>query len=278
MTAWQVDCYRRPVQTEYGQPLWELVVCEPDGMTRAIAWCPQNQINTAWVVDQLQAAAQDGLPSQIRVFRPQTLNLLEEAGKQLGITVVGDRTLPALKQILQQRTVAYAELLGYTGQPYDPLALDSPAPNPVPETLWGDRWRFGAINAADFLPAFEHKPIPLRSIPDPSTPVALGLASTQPIPGVIIDGGRVSMRLARWLSEQNPAFLNYIPGDPDGLILESGLVDRWVLATFDDPEVKTAAKTFQERQHKAQGLHFLLVQPDDSGITYSGLWLLRRLS
>jgi hypothetical protein len=58
-------------------------------------------------------------------------------------------------------------------------------------------------------------------------------------------------------------------------MLEAGLVDRWVLTTFSDPEVNTAAQSFQQRQQAALGLHFLLVQPDDSGMTYSGFWLLR---
>lgn len=82
------------------------------------------------------------------------------------------------------------------------------------------------------------------------------------------------MPLARWLQQIQPVALNYIPGDPDGLILEAGLVDRWVLTTFTDADVITAAKTFQSRQQAAKGLHFLLVQPDDSGMTYSGFWLL----
>jgi hypothetical protein len=84
------------------------------------------------------------------------------------------------------------------------------------------------------------------------------------------------MRLVRWLVDVHPVNLNYIPGDPDGLLLEAGLVDRWILATFEDEAVKAAAQTFQERQQAAKGLHFLLVQPDDAGVTYSGLWLLRR--
>ncbi|NER29619.1 MAG: DUF1092 family protein, partial [Symploca sp. SIO1C4] len=61
----------------------------------------------------------------------------------------------------------------------------------------------------------------------------------------------------------------------DGLILDAGLVDRWVVATFDDREVAAAALVYQQRQQLSKGLHFLLVQPDDSGMTYSGFWLLQ---
>ncbi|HEY9750428.1 MAG TPA: Tab2 family RNA-binding protein, partial [Allocoleopsis sp.] len=51
--------------------------------------------------------------------------------------------------------------------------------------------------------------------------------------------------------------------------------DRWVLATFEDAEVRAAAQAYEQRKQAAQGLHFLLVQPDDSGMTYSGFWLLQ---
>jgi hypothetical protein len=83
------------------------------------------------------------------------------------------------------------------------------------------------------------------------------------------------MQLARWLQDAQPVALNYIAGAPDGLILEAGLVDRWVVATFGDKEVATAAQMYEQRKQLSRGLHFLLVQPDDSGMTYSGFWLLR---
>ncbi|NEP46540.1 MAG: DUF1092 family protein, partial [Okeania sp. SIO2H7] len=81
--------------------------------------------------------------------------------------------------------------------------------------------------------------------------------------------------IAKWLEEARPFTIKYIPGEPDGLILEAGLSDRWILATFEDKEVAEAGKVFEERKEKGQGLHFLLVQPDDSGMTYSGFWLLK---
>ncbi|HEY9646817.1 MAG TPA: Tab2 family RNA-binding protein, partial [Chroococcidiopsis sp.] len=160
-------------------------------------------------------------------------------------------------------------------QPYEPIALEQPPPLPLPEQIWGQQWRFAAIAAADLVLSFQDRPIPIRSMPDALLPVNLQLPSTLSIPGVVVDGGRQSMRLARWLQAQQPAALKYIAGEPDGLILEAGLVDRWVLATFDDAEVVTAARTYQERLADSRGLHFLLIQPDDSGMTYTGFWLLQ---
>lgn len=277
MTVWQVDFYRRPLQDEAGQPLWELVVCnEKADDFGGLSLCPQRDANAAWIAQQLQYMAGGNLPEKLKVFRPQALSLVTEAAQRLGIEVEATRHVPALKRLLQRRVTDYPQMTGYTGQVYDPLVLEMPPPVPVPEALWGDRWRFGSIAAADLEPAFAAKPIPIFSMPEDLLPANLGVASTLAIPGVIIDGGRVSMRLAQWLGSVKPAFLSYIPGEPDGLILDAGLSDRWVLATFEDPDVKAAARSFQERQAKAQGLHFLLVQPDDSGMTYSGLWLLQK--
>ncbi|NET56302.1 MAG: DUF1092 family protein [Symploca sp. SIO2E6] len=157
---------------------------------------------------------------------------------------------------------------------YDPLPLNKPPPVPLPENLWGDRWRFATLPAGNIVEAFRDHPIPILQMPESLLPLNLGLASTVPVPGVVIDGGRQSMALAHWLQEAQPVSLNYIPGTPNGLILEAGLTQRWVVATFEDQEVAVAAKKYQQRQQQSQGLHFLLVQPDDSGMTYTGFWLM----
>jgi RNA-binding protein Tab2/Atab2 len=148
-------------------------------------------------------------------------------------------------------------------------------PQPLPENLWGDRWRFASLPASD-VDAFSERLIPVLEMPDSLLPIKLGVASSVAIPGVVIDGGRRSLQLARWLQDAHPVSLNFIAGAPDGLILEAGEVDRWIVATFDDPEVRPAAQMYEQRKQASKGLHFLLVQPDDSGMTYTGFWLLKR--
>lgn len=276
MSLWQADFYRRPLQDEAGEPLWEFVVCSDDRQFAAYAFCPQSQANSTWLGQQLQTLlTKETTPTAIQVFRPQSVSLLQAACQPLGILVEPTRRTPALKQLLQERAEAYRTFSNFTGQPYDPVTLDRPAPLPLPEKLWGEQWRFAAIAAQDVGPIFQHRPIPIRDLPEALLPMSLQLPSTASIPGVIIDGGRQAMTLARWLQRAKPVALQYIPGQPDGLILEAGLVERWVLTTFTDPEVIKAAQTFQERLQLAKGLHFLLVQPDDSGMTYTGFWLLR---
>lgn len=277
MTIWQADFYRRPLQDQVGNSLWELVVCQSDRTFSASAFCPQPEANSAWITQQLQRFVEHPakLPQQIQVFRPQSVSLLQAACQPLGIIVTPTRRTPALKELLQAKAQSYRTLPNYTQQPYEPVRLDQPPPLPLPENLWGDQWRFAAIDASD-LERFQHRPIPILDTPEFLSPIALQLPSTLLIPGVVIDGGRRSLPLAQWLQRAKPFALSYIPGQPDGLILEAGLVERWVLTTFEDQEVIAAAKTFQERQNQAKGLHFLLVQPDDSGMTYSGFWLLQQ--
>ena len=261
MKIWQADFYRSPQQDTAGQNVWELLICDATRNLEYVATCPQKEANSTWLTAQIQLAAGEQLPDIIQVFRPQSLSLIEAAGRNLGITVEPTRRTFALKQWLQEKQYS--------------TAIDKPPPVPLPENLWGEQWRFATLSAFDVETAFSDRPIPILHLPESLKPLNLGLSSTAPIPGVVIYGGRQSMRLARWLHEARPVELNYVAGAPDGLVLEADLVDRWIVATFEDAEVTAAAKVYQQRQQLSRGLHFLLVQPDDSGMTYSGFWLLQ---
>jgi hypothetical protein len=276
MGVWQVDFYRRPLRDATGQMLWELLICDSAGCLIYDGLCPQQYANIDWLVSQLQnVAGTSGRPDVIQVFRPQSLGLVTAAGQKLGIAVEATRRTPALKQWLQARASQYPQQDNYTGEAYNPIALDKPPPLPLPENLWGEQWRFATLSAGSIEEAFAERPIPILQMPELLLPINLGLASTLPVPGVVIDGGRQSMQLARWLQDSEPVALNYMAGAPDGLVLEAGLADRWIVATFEDQEVTAAAQTYEQRKQATKGLHFLLVQPDDSGMTYSGFWLLR---
>ncbi|MBW4687480.1 MAG: Tab2/Atab2 family RNA-binding protein [Komarekiella atlantica HA4396-MV6] len=261
MKIWQADFYRSPLQDAAGQVLWELLICDATRSFEYVATCPQSAANSSWVAEQLELAGGEKLPDIIQVFRPQSLSLIEAAGRNLGINVQPNRRTFALKQWLQEKQY--------------PLALEKPPPAPLPENLWGEQWRFASLAASDVETRFSDRPIPHLHMPEFLKPMNMGLASTIPIPGVVIYGGRQSLPLARWLHQARPVALNYISGAPDGLVLEAGLVDRWIVATFEDSEVTAAAKMYEQRKQLSRGLHFLLVQPDDSGMTYSGFWLLR---
>jgi hypothetical protein len=140
-------------------------------------------------------------------------------------------------------------------------------PLPMPEDLWGDRWQFASLPSSDLWDSLSGRMTPIQHLPEALNPIRLGLASDLFIPSMVI---------ARWLQSVQPKTLTYQanPGMPSGLIMQAGECDRYILATFEDPEVHQAGETFQQRQGLTQGLHFLLIQPDDSGMTHSGVWLL----
>lgn len=275
MVIWQADFYRRPLKDASGQPFWELLVCDETRQVEFIAMCPQSQANSTWLIEQLQQVIVTQKPDKIQVFRPQSLSLLETAGKGSGIVVEPYRNTKTLKQWLTERSTQYSQSEYYTAEPYNPVKLEQMPPLPLPDKLWGDSWKFASISAGNLQEFFADRPIPIVQIQDNFLPINIGLASVVAIPGIIINGGKKSMQLARWLEEIRPFAFNYIAGSPNGLILESGLVDRWVMATFEDAEVMDSAKTFEVRKQLAKGLHFLLVQPDDSGMTFTGFWLLQ---
>jgi hypothetical protein len=276
MVIWQIDFYRRPLQDGSGHPLWELLVCDRAGDFRHQAFCPQPEAGAGWLRGQLQILTEkNGIPERVQVFRPQALSLVETACQPLGISVEAIRRVPELKHWLEQRAQEYRTLPNYTGQAYQPLGIEKPPPMPLPENLWGDRWGFASFPAGDLMEAFADRPIPFGTMPPELSPFNLGIASGTLVPGVIITGGRRALQLSRWLQEAIPVSLTYVPGAPDGLVLEAGLNDRWIVATFEDGEMKAAGQTYQQRQKTSRGLHFLLVQPDDSGMTHSGFWLLQ---
>ncbi|MEB3160883.1 MAG: Tab2 family RNA-binding protein, partial [Synechocystis sp.] len=79
-----------------------------------------------------------------------------------------------------------------------------PPPQPLPESLWGDQWRFLAIAAQDLQAAFTAQPMRYQSLPENLWPLNLGLAADLPIPGVVIYAGRQAKALGQWLAEQQP--------------------------------------------------------------------------
>ena len=280
MHIWQADFYHLPSQLGEQQRQWELIICESNAFSPGnhlekliyTAQCSSKDANAQWLEKQLLSAAKRQLPDKIQIFRPQALGLLTVAAEKLGITVEATRNTEVLKQVSIQR---------YKNQfpDYNPLALDKPPPQALPENLWGDRWQIANIAAGQIVDLFGDRPIPICSLPEELFPINLGIASNIPVPGIVVYGGRKSMQIARWIEQKVPAFINYIPtevGKSGGFILETGLVDRWVFNTFESEQAASVAKDYEQKKQAAKGLHFLLIQPDDSGMTYTAFWLLKK--
>ena len=277
MNVWQADFYYLPSQPGTVK-LWELVICECfDSTQEKIKYkvysvqCESNQANAQWLAAQIKQIAGDKLPDKIQVFRPQTLSLLTTAAETLGIVVEATRNTSILKEVLVQRDrEKYPD--------YNPIKLERPVPQPLPGDLWGDRWQIANINAGQIVDLFIDLPIPICHLPSALFPINLGIASNVPIPGIVVYGGRKSMQIATWIEQQNPAYINYIPteiGKSGGFILETGLVDRWIFNTFESESAAEIARSYEQKKKAAKGLHFILIQPDDSGMTNTAFWLLQ---
>jgi hypothetical protein len=147
------------------------------------------------------------------------------------------------------------------------------APQPLPETLWGERWQFVGLPAQALEERLLSRPIPHRLVA--SMPSECGLSAETLVPGIMIEAGRQSMRLARWITEASPLKVTAMSRELGAVMLTTLAGEQWILTTYSDTEVHQAGQTFEQRKQGSRGLHFLLVQPDDSGVTYSGLWVLR---
>jgi hypothetical protein len=276
MKIWQADFYHHP-SSSANERQWELVICNSNIdlniHTRQpiyTAQCLSVDAHADWLKQQILLAAAGNLPDKIQVFRPQSLSLISVAADKLGIKVEATRNTQALKQALREKYQEQAN--------YNPILLEKSPPQALPENLWGDKWQIANIAAGQIIDLFSDRPIPIKSIPQEFHPINLNLASDIFIPGVVVYGGRKSMAIARWIEQQIPAFINYIPteiGKSGGFILETGLVDRWVFNTFESEQAEGIARKYEQNKQASEGLHFLLIQPDDSGMTTTAFWLLR---
>ena len=277
MNTWQADFYYLPSQPGE-KKLWELTICDHLNTTKEKTYqvysvqCYSEQANAQWLKEQIKRIAKEKLPDKIQVFRPQTLGMISAAAKQLNIVVEATRNTTVLKTVLSEK---YQDR--YPN--YDPVKLDKPVPQPLPENLWGDKWQIANIKAGQIVDLFRDRPIPICHLPEFLYPINLGVASDIFIPGIVVYGGRKSMQIAQWIEQKNPAFINYIPtevGKSGGFILETDLVDRWVFNTFESEQAAEIARNYEQNKQAAQGLHFILIQPDDSGMTYTAFWLLKQ--
>lgn len=150
----------------------------------------------------------------------------------------------------------------------------SAVPQPMPEHLWGDRWQFVRLTAEDLEFRLLERSIPLREVSPLARPSEQAIAPNALIPGVVIEAGKQSMQLARWVAQQQPVSLEAVNRELGALMLNTSH-HRWIMTTYQDKAVQKAAETFEALKPESSGIHFLLIQPDDIGTTHSGLWILR---
>ena len=282
MIIWQSDLFRYPSSNQEKNQ-WLLIVCElltdkthRDSEATIIheVQCAQSDVNAEWLTNQLKQAMKKTVPDKIQVFRPQITGLFAIAANNLNISLETTRRTTAIKEKLRQYTDNNLSVISSNNY----LNLERPIPQNLPENIWGENWNMVSITAGEIVDFATNRPIPFCDLPESLSAINAKLDPTIKIPGIVIQGGKKSLMLARWLAKEQPVALNYIAteiGKSGGLVLETGLVDRWIIATFESAAVAQAAKAYEQAKQESQGLHFLLLQPDDSGMTYTGFWLLK---
>jgi RNA-binding protein Tab2/Atab2 len=277
MESWELDLYRSPVidtaDTPH-KPLWELLVCTSDGQSLLNKFCPAAQVNAAWLQTQLQnlIAARGETPLEICAFRSASFNLAQPACQSLFIPLRKSLRAIAIQRWLAHRQEkVYPAMAGYS-PPQTVHPVQRPVPVAFPEELLPERWGFSALPAAE-LSLLRQVSIAYGDIPFWKEDWR-EWSSAAVIPGLFLIREEAKP-LTRWLEEKGPVALSYVEAESSAVLLETDTEERWILATFEDAEMKASARQFIERMGKFQGLHFIAVQPSEEDEAITGFWLLQ---
>ncbi len=273
---WEMDFNALPLRDDRDKRVWELLVCDRTGEFKQTRYCSNQDVNSVWVGERLQEFLQLAPvpPVGIRVFRSRMSSILKRGCEAAGIPMRPSRRVYALQQWMDQRAKeVYPNETQYTYQPNDVLMLtetDLPDPTPLPDKLRGDRWALVTLQIADLRQADQW-------------PTEFGelfavdwdqLDQTQAVPGLLIASTR-AVAIAAWMSGVEPSSLTV---DPDqGLILEAGQTDRYLMARLTEDKLRAEGEGFQARKQQRGGLHFLALQTDLNEQSFAGFWLLKDL-
>ncbi len=277
---WELDFYSRPILDENKKKVWEVLVCEspqdsetdPDRLFRYATYCSSSEINSARLKLALEEAIAQAAaaPDRIRFFRQAMTNMIVKACSELNIPAAPSRRTYALCQWLQQRMRdEYPKLPGFQPGTSPSVSFATTAPQPLPDALMGQQWAFVTLEAAAFDEMGEWAIDFGESFP-------LGLAELSPqarIPGLIIFSSR-AVPLAAWMSGLEIAYLKF-DSSPPRLLLETGVSDRWTIATLTNSQLWAEAQNFEDAKRTAKGVHFLAVQSGADTETFAGFWLLQ---
>ncbi|NEQ75291.1 MAG: DUF1092 family protein [Okeania sp. SIO2C9] len=283
-TIWELDFYSRPILDERQKKLWELLICESpldinhptDSLYRYSEFTSNQEVNSIWLRSAIEKAIADApeAPQKIRFFRRQMNNMITKACAEMAIPAVLSRRTYTLNQWLQQRMEeVYPTYSSYQAGTNPSIQYMSPAPQPLPDALIGEKWAFVSLEVEAFAEMSEwdidfEEAFPLSM---------MGLAPNLQIPGLIIYSSRAKP-LAAWMSGLELAFVKFNLGPPARLLLETGGNDCWILANLANSSTIEEAKRFSEAKSKVKQVHFLAVQSNPESESFAGFWLLQEIN
>jgi hypothetical protein len=287
-TIWELDFYSRPILDENKKKIWEVLICESptgidtptDALFRYSQFCTSTQVNSITLKGAIEAAMQqqslaaDGQaaspPDKILFFRQAMNNMITKACDELEIPAQLSRRTYALSQWLQERQIrVYPAQPGFQPGTNPTVTFPTQPPQPLPAALMGEKWQFVSLPSSTLM---EMKDWSIAF--GTAFPLSLAeLTPNTPIPGLLIVSTR-AMPLAGWMSGLEVACVSF-DRQPPRLLLETGINDRWTLASLSKSGLQAEATQFETAQQQANGVHFLAVQENPETEAFAGFWLLK---
>ncbi|HEY9906523.1 MAG TPA: Tab2/Atab2 family RNA-binding protein [Thermosynechococcaceae cyanobacterium] len=282
-TIWELDFYSRPILDENGKKIWEVLICESplaidtqtDLLFRYAQFCASTQVNSITLREAVEAAIAQAPcpPDKILFFRQAMNNMITKACEDVGISAQLSRRTYALNQWLQERQKqVYPAHPGFQAGTNPSVTFPSTPPQPLPAALMGEKWQFVTLEARD-LDEMKEWSIDFGA----AFPLSLaGLKPETPIPGLLIFSPRATP-LAAWMSGLEIASVTFDRAS-SRLLLETGVNDRWTLASLPKPDLQAEATQFEVAKQQANGVHFVAVQVNSQAEAFAGFWLLQAVT
>ena len=284
LTIWELDFYSRPILDENKKKVWEVLVCEsplsvdrePESLFRYSEFCSSAEVNSVRLKGVLEAAIAKApnRPDKIRFFRQAMTNMIVKACQELSIPAQLSQRTFVLNQWLPQRLqTVYPAMPGFQPGTNPSVSFAKTPPQPLPDALLGEKWQFVALPVSALAEMNEWTIDFGEAFP-------LGLAGLPPeaqVPGLLIFSARATP-LAAWMSGLEVAGVRFDSDYPTRLLLETGVNDRWNLASLSTPLVQAEATNFETAKQQARGVHFLAVQADPQAEAFAGFWLLQTVN
>jgi hypothetical protein len=285
-TIWELDFYSRPILDENGKKRWEVLICEsPTGIAaparplfQYAAYCSSSEVNSIWLSSAIAMAMAQSrqAPDRVRFFRQSMNNMITKACSDLNLAAQPSRRTFGLSRWLQERMVTvYPQEPGYQAGSTAGVAFPNTPPQRLPDALQGQQWKCVSLPASAFDEMGDW-PIEFGE----SFPLAnADVQPDTPIPGLIIYSQR-AVAMAAWMSGLELASvkldLEVTPREvTQKLILETGVLDRWILTPLPTQELQQEAARFEDLKKAANDVHFIALQVDPNVQAFAGFWLLR---
>lgn len=285
---WELDCYSRPVITQDGKKLWEVLITDSTGSFRYRKALKSNKVNSKELRQTVEDLMEDPAiivkPSTIRFFRGAMFNMINIALNDLDVVSRPSRCTYSVAQWLEERhSEVYPKMEGYRsnmgfGGAFGggiPSFLDVRTPVKMPDSLRGEKYAFVALPLAEFLPGgdISDENIGVGSLCTISDGLVEKQGADTFVHGVVILTQRPDA-LAAWLAGTEISSMS-CDLRKRNLIMDTDIDTRYLMARLND-EQREEGVAFEEGKDALDGLHFVCVQRDEDSEP-AGFWLMREL-